>query len=294
MCFKQKRRKPLFLIKADVRFLSRRLKAFWKMDLSENESECVEILTDKLDNEQFKSLVCWMCNNPKCQIGCKKCSRSFHFNCLKGKHQVHKGNENFICHCCSDEERDESFLWTEHQLSNDALNALLKSVFNETWPKYPELNPMLKLQSASSLIANKVSFETIGEKLNKNQYRSSEEFLNEIRWILKNSILLKVSTKLKNVIRGLYSLIYWYVGDIKLCPFCLEHYFKNKITWLSNPCQKQHTLIWVGWQRKYKYKNKSCKGHNNDRQFWPAKIMRFGSYEEGKKFVMAKFFTDQW
>uniref|UniRef100_A0A1I8PLC9 Protein kinase C-binding protein 1 n=1 Tax=Stomoxys calcitrans TaxID=35570 RepID=A0A1I8PLC9_STOCA len=202
---------------------------------------------------------CWKCHEANVNIACSKCIRSFHGACAKVK-----DDGIWICPDCTtvDNILNSTKKSRRNELAGDLLSQLLTYALarmRHSKGTYPPEMPYAKVSRCRDLIVNPVSFATLEEKINSKEYRCTEEFVNDAKWMVHNAHILPNKNKLTLATKNILKICRQEINEIDTCPECYLN-ANSRTDWFLEVCSHPHLLLWA-----------KLKGF----PYWPAKAMSF-------------------
>lgn len=157
---------------------------------------------------------CWLCHKNHANIPCSTCVRAYHSDCLGSKATKNLGSAYKCEECLKLESANSS---AASKFNDTSLNRLLKFImqrllgdsevtfisrlFNDIFQKtnFPQKSIYFQFirfspdylvnkqkESAAFVIANGLDLHSIEEKVDNLKYKSTVDFLNDIKWIRHN------------------------------------------------------------------------------------------------------------
>lgn len=144
------------------------------------------------------------------------------------------------------------------------------------------------------VVLHPMDFKTMEEKANLHQYKSVDEFLVDINWIVHNCYIYNSHNHpLTANAKQFYKLIHSMIVDLEICPDCFKNFHIKPDTWFVEVCRKPHGVVWakltgmppLNQLRIYSnvYAFIVFAGH----PFWPGKVVRLST---NKKEADVRFF----
>ncbi|CAF2777434.1 unnamed protein product [Rotaria sp. Silwood2] len=220
-----------------ITLLDKNKKPIILMDLQKN-SISRDKLKETTDENNRHDIYCFECHHVGDVISCDSCPRVYHSACLGLA--VLPEKKDWICPECE----------AKH---------FMRLIDCKQIPEYLDY------------IIHPMDLETIEKNINLKKYRSTEEFINDIKWIVHNSIIYNGNqSKLTNIARTFLRIARHEMKEIELCSECYLRSTQSISTdWFTKPCSIPHTLCWA--------KMKSY-------QPWPAKVLRIVNDEVDVRF----------
>lgn len=270
-------------------------------DGSDNEGPAEEggggASTTKEDKDSVTSLVpvapragydkfCWRCKTSEPGLEtCAGCIRCFHPVCLKLNPAFFIVEKKWNCPECIklqpviDEgggSKEDGKPAKDGKLKIDSLIVSLKfalkrmqmlkgsNLFNpldkQLYPHYDEY------------VTYHMDLEMIQKNVADRKYRTTEEFLADVSWILHNASIYPNNNKLLPIAKAIVKVCKQELNEIEACNECYFNANTCKL-WFTEVCTKPHLLVWA-----------KLKGF----PFWPAKLMSVNS----NQLVDVRFFGD--
>ncbi|XP_075146188.1 zinc finger MYND-type containing 8 isoform X2 [Haematobia irritans] len=203
---------------------------------------------------------CWKCHEANANMACSKCIRSFHTSCVKAKPDC-----VWVCPECTtvDNLLNSTKKSRRNELSADLINQLLTHALVRMRVGRGSFSlelPYGKVERYRDLIINPVSFETLDKKIKAKEYRNTEEFVNDVKWMVHNAHILPNKNKLILATKNILKICRQEINEIETCPECYSNANSRK-DWFLEVCSHPHLLLWA-----------KLKGF----PYWPAKAMNFG------------------
>ncbi|CAF4258889.1 unnamed protein product, partial [Rotaria sp. Silwood2] len=246
------------------------------MDLQKN-SISRDKLKETTDENNRHDIYCFECHHVGDVISCDSCPRVYHSACLGLA--VLPEKKDWICPEC--EVTQSSFYIInqstprQHHSINE-FHRMLRYALGRL-QSHPQAKHFMRLIDCKQIpeyldyIIHPMDLETIEKNINLKKYRSTEEFINDIKWIVHNSIIYNGNqSKLTNIARTFLRIARHEMKEIELCSECYLRSTQSISTdWFTRPCSIPHTLCWA--------KMKSY-------QPWPAKVLRIVNDEVDVRF----------
>ncbi|KAL1465341.1 hypothetical protein WDU94_004923 [Cyamophila willieti] len=244
-----------------------------------------------LDKDKY----CWFCHKEVTSRDssndahrCHACYKIFHVKCVTEFDMktecVVQGNE-WECRSCvlyrQYKEKDQWAPYVEY-LGHDKYKKQLRFII-EKLKKYPSAKELLRPVNTRLFpdyplyIAHPIHFEKIDQRLNDGEYRCVDTLLEDIRWMVHNSVIFNGSSSgitkdLRSLLKNLRMELY----DLDSCACCYIHAYTRPELWFVLPCPTPHLLVWA-----------QLKGF----PYWPAKVYD-SSLEKRPGEILVKFFGD--
>lgn len=225
-----------------------------------------------------KDYFCWICHRDDVNISCIECPRSYHVKCIptdappqpKGKKVVPSipALENWTCTECkliSDgEERrtspDSMLANVSEETFINLLKYALQTIKQTSEPSFHQPVSHQDFPEYRDFILHPMDFLTMEKKVRKGEYKSTDAFLADVKWILHNCYIFNdVNHILTKNAKYFIKVAANEMSEIEVCPDCFSNFYVYPKTWFSETCSQPHTLVWA-----------RLKGH----PFWPAKVVR--------------------
>ncbi|CAF2388618.1 unnamed protein product [Rotaria sp. Silwood2] len=259
-----------------ITLLDKNKKPIILMDLQKN-SISRDKLKETTDENNRHDIYCFECHHVGDVISCDSCPRVYHSACLGLA--VLPEKKDWICPEC--EVTQSSFYIInqstprQHHSINE-FHRMLRYALGRL-QSHPQAKHFMRLIDCKQIpeyldyIIHPMDLETIEKNINLKKYRSTEEFINDIKWIVHNSIIYNGNqSKLTNIARTFLRIARHEMKEIELCSECYLRSTQSISTdWFTRPCSIPHTLCWA--------KMKSY-------QPWPAKVLRIVNDEVDVRF----------
>uniref|UniRef100_A0A8D8CAC1 Protein kinase C-binding protein 1 n=1 Tax=Culex pipiens TaxID=7175 RepID=A0A8D8CAC1_CULPI len=219
---------------------------------------------------------CWRCKTSEPGLEtCAGCIRCFHPVCLKLNPAFFIVEKKWNCPECiklqpaSDEPAKD-------RLKIDSLTVSLKFALKRMQMlKGSNLfNPLEKQQFPhyDEYVTNHMDLEMVQKSVAERKYRTTEEFIADVSWMLHNASIYPNNNKLLPIAKAVVKVCKQEMNEIEACNECYFNANTCKL-WFTEVCTKPHLLVWA-----------KLKGF----PFWPAKLMSVNS----NQLVDVRFFGD--
>lgn len=224
---------------------------------------------------------CWKCRKCGDLIACSKCPRSFHPKCIKISTNLLLFDKSWICPECINLENciNGSKKSKKENLSADLLNQLLLFALKRMkevkgHERFLDVPDPTECPAYRMYIVNPVTLNSIQEKIERKEFRCTEEFVLENKWIQHNVSTAYSVYNNKDIIvsKALLKVCKQEATEIETCSECYLNANTRK-DWFLDVCVKPHILLWA-----------KLKGF----PYWPAKGMGLGP----NSLLNVRFFGD--
>uniref|UniRef100_A0A8D9BDI8 Protein kinase C-binding protein 1 n=3 Tax=Cacopsylla melanoneura TaxID=428564 RepID=A0A8D9BDI8_9HEMI len=246
-----------------------------------------------LDKDKY----CWFCHKGVTVTShdrsndfhrCRTCQKIFHVRCVTEfviKTEWVVNDTEWECKPCVQyreyKEKDQWAPYVEY-LGHDKYKKQLRFII-EKLKKYPSAKELLRpvntrlFPDYPQYIARPIHFEMIDQRLNDGEYRCVDTLLEDIRWMVHNSVIFNggssgITKDLRSLLKNLRMELY----DLDSCACCYIHAYTRPELWFVLPCPTPHLLVWA-----------QLKGF----PYWPAKVYDSG-LEKRPGEILVKFFGD--
>lgn len=225
-----------------------------------------------------KDYFCWVCHRDDVNISCVECPRSYHVKCIptdappqpKGKKVVPSipSLQNWTCTECKlisdgDERKtspDSMLATISEEVFINLLKYALQTIKQTSEPSFHQPVSHQDFPEYRDFILHPMDFLTMEKKVRKGEYKSTDAFLADVKWILHNCYIFNdVNHILTKNAKYFIKVAANEMSEIEVCPDCFSNFYVYPKTWFSETCSQPHTLVWA-----------RLKGH----PFWPAKVVR--------------------
>ncbi|CAF3374615.1 unnamed protein product [Rotaria sp. Silwood1] len=245
------------------------------MDLHNNHN-LFDKLKNSTDENNQHDIYCFECHHVGDVISCDSCPRVYHLKCL-GLAELPEADWT----CAECEVTQSSFYIInqstprQHHSVNE-FQKMLKYALGRL-QSHPQAKHFLRpiddkqIPEYFNYIIHPMDLETIEKNINLKKYCSTEAFINDIKWIVHNSIIYNGNqSKLTNIARTFLRIARHEMTEIELCFECyLRSTQPISTDWFTKPCSIPHTLCWAKMQSY---------------QPWPAKVLRIVNDEVDVRF----------
>ncbi|XP_031618906.1 protein kinase C-binding protein 1-like [Contarinia nasturtii] len=221
---------------------------------------------------------CWICHVSNAKHRCSTCIRSYHSRCIGTKEADHKSG--YRCELCVRLEAAEND-YIKRGVKMDHLHRMFELITdrllkNDDFKRLGTTFSRLRKPVVSGPnIINPFDFNIISEKVKDLRYKTTLDFMTDIRWIRHNAeIVLNENDARLGWSRQLEEICEKEVYDVEMCGECFER--ANQISpneWFTEVCNPPHCLVWV-----------KLKGN----PYWPAKVIAFADKFRSK--IDVRFF----
>ncbi|XP_035890427.1 uncharacterized protein LOC118502352 [Anopheles stephensi] len=193
---------------------------------------------------------CWRCKQCDPDLGCNSCIRSYHKYCVRYTTEDPK----WSCTEC----KMTSNGTTDIEAFTTCLGYLVKILLMQSdWSNL--FNPINKslMPNYDKYVTRHIDLAVMNELQQQRAYKSSEEFLTDVGWIVHNMSIYPDKTNLLKKARALQKRAKQEVEEMEPCYEC---YIKANTLcedWFREPCSKPHLLVWA-----------KMKGY----PYWPGKL----------------------
>ncbi|XP_031635182.1 protein kinase C-binding protein 1-like isoform X2 [Contarinia nasturtii] len=222
---------------------------------------------------------CWICHGNDAKIQCSTCIRAYHKQCITSKDAT-QPKSGFRCEVCIrmktaiDDYAKRNFKMEKiHTMLGHITERLLEdNDFSCLGTSFSKLRK--PVTGSGPNIINPFDLSIIAEKVEEQRYRTTLEFISDIRWIRHNAeIVLKEKDPRLADARKMDDLCEKEIYDIEMCDECFGR-ANTMVQWFTHVCNNPpHLPIWA-----------RLKGH----PYWPAKVMGFT--DQNHKKIDVRFF----
>uniref|UniRef100_A0A182JQ06 Protein kinase C-binding protein 1 n=1 Tax=Anopheles christyi TaxID=43041 RepID=A0A182JQ06_9DIPT len=194
---------------------------------------------------------CWRCKRTNPELGCSKCTRSYHKRCVR----YTVDNPNWSCAECKTTaitSRADAEFFT--QCLGYVLDIL--ELQNDWSDVFNPLN-ITDLKDYDKYINHHMDLAVMYERLAQRKYKAPEEFVSDLSWIVHNMSIYPGPPNLVKIARAMHKRGKQEIEEIDPCYECYVKANNNTENWFIKPCSKPHLLVWA-----------KLKGY----PYWPAKL----------------------
>lgn len=95
-------------------------------------------------------------------------------------------------------------------------------------------------------VIHPMDFEMMEKKAKNSEYKSSQEFLADVAWIVHNcTIIHNGNSLLAGNARQLAKNALTKIVDLEICPDCYKNFHQKPKTWFTEVCRRPHALVWA-------------------------------------------------
>ncbi|KAK2723856.1 hypothetical protein QYM36_002267 [Artemia franciscana] len=229
--------------------------------LSVLKSERLKKKLNLLEKTKKNDSYCWFCHKSgNINFKCSSCLKSCHTKCFPVEDKIGKeSTQSAMSESCPDceKERAEVSPYSSSQLQ-ESFTYLTQRTFSIVG--YGHLSEIVENNIKMNLdcLVNPVTFSVIEEKVQKQNYSSCFEIVDDFNWVLHNMTIIGLVGELK-MAKIIQKTAKRESFEIQTCLECYNRANTMQENWFVEPCERPHLLVWA-----------RLKGY----PFWPAKAMR--------------------
>ncbi|XP_049286409.1 protein kinase C-binding protein 1 [Anopheles funestus] len=193
---------------------------------------------------------CWRCKKSDPDLGCCKCIRSYHSDCVR----YSVDDPNWSCPECKTTQNVRADIESMSKCLGYVLDIITMH------PEWNEMfNPIDKsiMPHYDKYITRHMDLFVLKKNLAQRAYKAPEEFLSDMSWIVHNMSIYPDKILLLKHARAMQKKSKHEIEEIEPCHECYIHANTQSEHWFKEPCSKPHLLVWA-----------KLKGY----PYWPGKL----------------------